>query len=385
MQIENFISGSYSNQKGFKSFTPININTAWNWMNPEINVLMEQASRELGGLNSFSGLLPNIDVYIQMHIRTEANKSSKIEGTKTSIEEDLMNVEDIAPDKRDDHEEVRNYIDAMNYGINRILTDDFPLTTRLMRDIHKVLMRGVRGEHKTPGEFRTSQNWIGGTMPSNAIFVPPCVNDMNELLSDLEKFIHNDEDKVPQLIKIALIHYQFETIHPFQDGNGRVGRLIIPLYLLDKKILGKPCFYISDFFEKNRTAYYDALQNVRTKNDLTGWIIFFLRAVIHTAKSAKYKFENVVKLVDDYEEHILTFSGKPDNNRNILKLFFNEPILSSKQLQDRISLSKTTINKVIRRMVEEKMLYEATGYNRNRVFILMEYLNVFARDISEEI
>ena len=385
MQIENFVSGTYLNQKGFKSFSPTDINTSWNWANPEINVLMEQASSELGGLNSFSDLIPNIDVYIQMHIRTEANKSSKIEGTKTSIEEDLMNVEDIAPEKRDDHEEVRNYIDAMNYGINRILTDDFPLTTRLMRDIHKVLMRGVRGEHKTPGEFRASQNWIGGTMPSNAIFVPPCVDDMNELLSDLEKFIHNDEEKVPHLIKIALIHYQFETIHPFQDGNGRIGRLIIPLYLLDKKILGKPCFYISDFFEKNRTVYYDALQNVRIKNDLTDWIIFFLRAVIHTAKSAKHKFKNVVRLVDEYEEHILTFPGKPDNNRSILKLFFNEPILTSKQLQDRISLSKTTINKVIRRMVEEKMLYEATGYNRNRVFILMEYLNVFAGDFSDEV
>jgi Fic family protein len=328
MQIEKFKSGSFINQTGYKSFQPVFINTPWHWTDPEINVLLEQASRELGGLNSFSDLIPNIDVYIQMHIRTEANKSSKIEGTKTSIEEDLMLVEDIAPEKRDDHEEVQNYIRAMNHGINRIRKDNFPLTARLIREVHNVLMQGVRGEHKTPGEFRTQQNWIGGTMPSNAVFVPPCVNDMGDLLSDFEKFIHNDEQQIPHLIKIALLHYQFESIHPFQDGNGRIGRLIIPLYLLDKKILDRPCFYISDFFEKNRTAYYDALQNVRVKNELANWIKFFLKAVIYTAKSAKYKFKNVVKIVDEYEERVLTFAGRPENNRNILKAFFDEPILN---------------------------------------------------------
>ena len=385
MQIEKFVSGSFSNQRGFKSFLPSIINTSWNWTNPEINVLLEQASSELGGLDSFSDLIPNIDVYIQMHIRTEANKSSKIEGTKTSIEEDLMKIEDIAPEKRDDHEEVWNYIDAMNYGISRIQKDDFPLTTRLIREIHRVLMRGVRGEHKTPGEFRTQQNWIGGTMPSNAVFVPPCVDDMHELLSDFEKFIHNDEQQVPHLIKIAIIHYQFETIHPFQDGNGRIGRLIIPLYLLEKKILSKPCFYISDFFEKHRTAYYDALQNVRVNNDLTNWIVFFLRAVIHTAKSAKFKFKNAVQLVGEFEERMLLFAGRPDNNRSILKAFFNDPILTSKQLQDSLPISQPTINKVIRGMLDSDMLEEITGYGRNRIFALMKYLRVFAEDSPEEL
>jgi len=380
MQIEKFNSGSSINQTGYKSFLPTFINTSWNWTEPEINVLLEQASGELGGLNSFSDLIPNIDVYIQMHIRIEANKSSKIEGTKTSIEEDLMDVEDIAPEKRDDYEEVQNYILAMNHGINRIRNDDFPLTTRLIREVHNILMQGVRGEHKTPGEFRIQQNWIGGTMPSNAEFVPPNVNDMHELLSDLDKFIHNDGQQVPQLIKIALIHYQFETIHPFQDGNGRIGRLIIPLYLLDKKILEKPCFYISDYFEKNRTAYYNALQNVRLKSELANWIKFFLKAVIYTAKSAKYKFKNVVSLVNEYEERMLAFSGKPENNRGILKAFFIEPILTSKQLQDRTSLSQATIDKVIHSMLEENMLREITGFSRNRIYALNKYLAIFAHD-----
>ncbi|MCL2566438.1 MAG: Fic family protein [Defluviitaleaceae bacterium] len=385
MEIDKFGSGHFINQGGYKAFLPVKINTSWNWRDPEINILLEQASRELGGLNSFSDLIPNIDVYIQMHIRTEANKSSRIEGTKTSIEEELMDIEDIAPEKRADYEEVRNYIEAMNYGINRIQNDNFPLTTRLIRELHSTLMQGVRGERKTPGEFRISQNWIGGTSPSNAVFVPPSVADMQELLSDFEKFIHNDEAQIPHLIKAAIIHYQFETIHPFLDGNGRIGRLIIPLYLLEKKILDKPCFYISDFFEKNRTQYYDVLQNVRVKNDLANWIKFFLKAVIYTAKSAKYKFKKVVELVKNYEEQMLPFSGKAENKRAILKAFFNEPILTGRQLQDKTSLRQTTIDRILKTMLEKDMLFELTGYSRNRIYALGEYIIIFARKNDESL
>jgi len=380
MKFEEFISGSYTNQRGFNAFLPVGINTSWEWSNPEINVLLEKASNELGGLNAFSDLIPNIDIYIQMHIRTEANKSSKIEGTKTSVEEDLMNVEDISPEKRDDHEEVQNYIRALNYGINRIQQDDFPFTNRLIREVHNVLMQGVRGEHKTPGEFRTQQNWIGGSMPSNAIYVPPCVDDMHDLISDLEKFIHSEDHHVPDLIKVALIHYQFETIHPFQDGNGRIGRLIIPLYLLDKKLLQKPCFYVSDYFEMNRTTYYDALQNVRTRNDITGWIIFFLRAVEHTAKIAKMKFKSAVELVDKYENMVLSFPGRADTNRTVLKTFFIEPVLTAKELQIKTSLSQPVIDKVVKSMLDSGLLKELTGYSRNRIFALSDYLNIFTRD-----
>jgi len=385
VEIDKFGSGHFINQGGYKAFLPVKINTSWNWRDPEINILLEQASRELGGLNSFSDLIPNIDVYIQMHIRTEANKSSRIEGTKTSIEEELMDIEDIAPEKRADYEEVRNYIEAMNYGINRIQNDNFPLTTRLIRELHSTLMQGVRGERKTPGEFRISQNWIGGTSPSNAVFVPPSVADMQELLSDFEKFIHNDEAQIPHLIKAAIIHYQFETIHPFLDGNGRIGRLIIPLYLLEKKILDKPCFYISDFFEKNRTQYYDVLQNVRVKNDLANWIKFFLKAVIYTAKSAKYKFKKVVELVKNYEEQMLPFSGKAENKRAILKAFFNEPILTGRQLQDKTSLRQTTIDRILKTMLEKDMLFELTGYSRNRIYALGEYIIIFARKNDESL
>jgi len=383
MQIEKFNAGKFVPQRGYKAFLPAPINTSWNWTNPEINVLLEQASSELGGLSSYSELIPNIDIYIQMHIRTEANKSSKIEGTKTSIEDDLMSVEDIAPEKRDDYEEVHNYIKAMNYGISRIQNDDFPISTRLIREIHNILMQGVRGEHKTPGEFRTQQNWVGGTMPSNAAYVPPNVEEMHELLSDFEKFIHNDEHQIPHIIKIALLHYQFETIHPFQDGNGRIGRLIIPLYLLDKKILQKPCFYISDFFERTRTTYYHSLQNVRVNNDLTSWITYFLKAVIFTAKSAKNKFKNAVHLVDDYEDQILAFSGNAENNSRILKSFFNEPISTGKQIQSKTSLSQPKIDKAIQLMIDAGMLREITGYSRNRIYVLTKYLQVFTDAITD--
>ena len=377
MQIDKFQQGVYLNQIGYKSFIPAYINTSWEWKNPDINILLEQASAELGGLNSYSELIPNIDVYIQMHIKTEANKSSKIEGTKTSIEEELMELEDVAPEKRNDYMEVQNYILAMSHGIKRIQVDDFPLSNRLIREVHEVLMRGVRGENKTPGEFRKTQNWIGGTGPSNAVFVPPSIDKLHELLSDLEFFIHNENIKTPHLIKAALIHYQFETIHPFLDGNGRIGRLIIPLYLLSKKILDKPCFYISDYFEQNRTVYYDALQNVRNNGALLDWVLFFLHACIYTAKTAKSKFKNVLSIVDKYKNTILSFAGKADFNNRILEALLNRPILSSKQLQDVTGLSQPTVDKTLAQMMAVDMLREITGYSRNRIFVLRAYLQAY--------
>lgn len=378
MKIEKFKSGVLINQDDYKTFKPAFINETWEWQDAEINTLLEEASRELGGLNSFSDLIPNIDVYIKMHIKTEANKSSKIEGTKTSIEEDLLQIEDISPEKRDDYEEVHNYIKALNYGIERISKDDFPLCNRLICEIHEILLQGVRGKHKTPGEFRRSQNWIGGTKPSNALYVPPSIVDMPDLMSDFEKFINNDDIKVPHLIKIALLHYQFETIHPFLDGNGRIGRLIIPLYLLSKGVLDKPCFYISDFFEKNRNAYYEGLERVRTKNDMSHWIKFFLTASIYTAKTAKSKFKRVVELVNQLNKEILEIKGRPENTIRVLEAFYDAPILSGKQLQDITGLSQPTVDAAIRGMLEKNILKEITGYNRNRIYSLYGYFEIFA-------
>lgn len=379
MNINRFHSGTTRSQDDYFTFLPTLINHSWKWTDSELNVLLEQASSELGSLNAFSDLIPNVDIYIEMHIKTEANKSNKIEGTKTSIEEDLMPFEDIAPEKRDDYQEVHNYIEALNYGISRIMQDDFPLCNRLICEIHRLLLQGVRGKYKTPGEFRKSQNWIGGSKPSDATYVPPSIIDLPDLLSDFEKFINNDDCNVPNLIKVAILHYQFESIHPFLDGNGRIGRLIIPLYMLSKGMLSKPCFYISDYFEHHRMEYYTRLNNVRTDNDLIGWIKFFLNAVTETAQTAKDKFKKVTAYVRALETKAVSLGGRSENALKVVRAFYDNPVLTSKQISSITGLTQATTDNTIKRLCNENthILYELTGHSRNRIFLLYEYLKIF--------
>lgn len=240
------------------------------------------------------------------------------------------------------------------------------------------MLQGVRGEHKTPGDTRRSQNWIGGSKPSDAIFVPPSVEHLPDLLSDFEKFIHNTDLAIPNLIKIAILHYQFETIHPFLDGNGRLGRLLIPLFLLDKDILKKPCFYISDYFERNRTLYYDNLNRVRLFNDLTGWIKFFLKGLIETATTAKNKFEKVVALVNDYKERAFKLKGRTENIILVLNAFFDSPFLSVQDLVASVDLSRSGITSILRSLESNNIISEITGYSRNRIFVLHGYFAIFS-------
>ncbi len=274
--MKNFRAGRYVNQGFYKSFQPEFINKQLHLENMEVMQLLSQADRELGRLDMFSKYIPNIDLFISMHVLKEATQSSKIEGTQTKIDEALLDKEDIPLDKRDDWEEVQNYIKAMEWATNEL--HKLPFSSRLIRETHKVLLQGVRGEKKHPGEFRTSQNWIGGATIKDAIFIPPTPNSVSELMSDMEKFLHNDAIFLPELLKIGLVHYQFETIHPFLDGNGRVGRLLIPLYLVSREILQNPILYLSDFFEKHRKLYYENLMLVREKNDLNQWFKFFFFA-----------------------------------------------------------------------------------------------------------
>ncbi len=253
--MKDFKAGIYINQGAYKSFQPELINREWKIDNMEIWKLLSQADRELGRLDMYSNYIPNIDLFISMHVLKEAIKSSKIEGTQTKIEDALLDKEDIPLDKRNDQEEVLNYTKAMEWAVKEL--GNIPLSNRLIRKTHRVLLQGVRGDKKQPGEFRRSQNWIGGASINDAIFIPPVHTSVLELMSDIEKFLHNESVLLPELLKIALVHYQIETIHPFLDGNGRVGRLLIPLYLVSENILKKPILYLSDFFEKNRKLYYD--------------------------------------------------------------------------------------------------------------------------------
>lgn len=228
-------------------------------------------------------------------------------------------------------------------------------------------MTGVRGEHKTPGEFRISQNWIGGSMPSKAVYVPPPHTEIAELLTDFEKFINNEEIDTPDLIKIAILHYQFESIHPFLDGNGRIGRLLIPLYIQSKGMLNKSCLYISDYIERNKDEYYDCLTRVRTQNDMIGWIKFFLTAVIETSKIAKDKFKKVVEFTMEMDRKILNMTVKPENAKKVLDVLYDEPAVNRKKLVELTGITESTIKNIINNFVDKGILVETTGYTRNQI------------------
>jgi toxin-antitoxin system, toxin component, fic family len=378
MKLEEYKSGEYIKMNDYKAFIPSKINYNWGWDDTKLDKLLAEANRQIGELNAYSLLIPNVDLYIKMHVKIEANKSSRIEGTRTTVEEDLLDIIDINPEKRDDWEEVQNYVKAINYGVKRI-SEGFPVCNRLIREIHKILMTGVRGEHKAPGEFRISQNWIGGSMPSTAVYVPPPYTEISECLSDFEKFINNEKIDTPDLIKIAILHYQFESIHPFLDGNGRIGRLIVPLYIQSKGMLQKSCLYISDYIERNKDTYYDMLTRVRTRNDMIGWIKFFLEAVIETSKIAKEKFRRVVKLTMEMDKIVFELSVRSDNAKKVIDALYNEPVINRKKLCELTNIKESTIKNIINCFLDNNIIVETTGYSRNQIFTFKKYTDLFLK------
>ena len=375
MKFEEFKSGTYKNQFQYKSFLPSKINHQWTWDDPRINLLLEKAAQTLGELNAFSRIVPNVDLFIRMHILKEANTSSRIEGTKTEIEDVVLDESSVFPEKRDDWQEVQNYVQAMNEAIKQL--ENLPLSLRLIRNTHRILMTNVRGKHKTPGEFRTSQNWIGGSSLADAAFIPPNKDDMSDLLDDFEHFLYNDRIVVPHLIRCAIAHYQFETIHPFQDGNGRIGRLLITLYLVSNHLLIKPTLYLSDFFERHRGAYYDSLTRVRNSNDLGQWVRFFLEGVIETAEKGKTTFAQILKLHTNIESELMNLGKKTDNARKLLMHLYQSPVVSVKQVESILGVKYYSANELIKTLVEINILEETTGYSRNRVFMFKRYIDVF--------
>ncbi len=376
MNIEEFVSGKFIEQLKYKSFSPNKINREWIISNPELNSLLSEANRLIGELNAFSQIIPDVDFFITMHIMKEATTSSKIEGTKTNMDEALIkDEEDINPEKRDDWGEVQNYIKAINQSIEEL--EELPISNRLLRRTHEVLLSGVRGKHKLPGEFRKSQNWIGATL-KDAIFIPPHQSEVQDLMSDLESFVHNDKIKVPHLIRIGIIHYQFETIHPFLDGNGRLGRLLITLYLVSTRVLLKPSLYLSDFFEKNKAYYYDNLMTARISNNLTQWLKFFLVGVIETSKSSIDVFKEILSLKSRLETEVLPKLGsKVNRGQQLLQVLYQAPMLDIKNIAKTLDISISTANRLIVDFVNLGILEEYTGYRRNRKFIFKEYVDLF--------
>jgi len=375
MKIEDFHAGTTKQQYQYKSFSPTLINQEWIWEEAKINTLLEQAIQALGELNAFSLIVPDVDMFIKMHIVKEANISSRIEGTKTNIDEAVMNQEQIIPEKRDDWQEVQNYVAAMNYAIEKL--KQLPLSCRLIKETHGILLQGVRGEYKTPGEFRRSQNWIGGSNLQDATFIPPHHNEIPELMTDLEKFWHNENIHVPHLIRIAISHYQFETIHPFLDGNGRIGRLLITIYLMSQDILAKPSLYLSDYFEKHKNVYYDALTMVRESHHLAHWIKFFLVAVIEIAQKGKQTFQNLLHLRIESENKILILGKRTKNAHTLLTFLYGKPVVTVSDIATHIQVAHQTANHLIKDFEKLDILKETTGYQRNRLFVFDQYLKLF--------
>lgn len=377
MDIREFKAGNLVQQFQYRSFTPSSINQVWTWDEPKINTLLAEANTKLGELNAFSLYVPNIDFYISMHVIKEATTSSRIEGTKTSVDEALLSVNDIDPEKRDDWQEVQNYILALNHSISQL--KKLPISTRLLKEAHKILLSGVRGEAKQPGEYRTSQNWIGGATLKDAVFIPPHHSEVSDLMNDLENFIHNDSIEVPHLIRIAIAHYQFETIHPFLDGNGRLGRLLITLYLVAVGLLDRPTLYLSDFFEKNKPLYYDNLTFVRTSDKLAQWIKFFLVAVIETADKGIQVFKEILRLKDEIEgKKLLSMGSRIQNGKILISHLYKKPIINVKEVEEILDLTTKPANRIVQDFVDLGILKEVTGYKRNRLFLFKEYYQLFA-------
>ena len=383
-------AGSFITQlKGYKAFQPTPLPPAPPLaQDEELTTLLVQATHTIGHLSGLSTIIPDPDLFVYLYVRKEALLSSQIEGTQCSLE-DILNpdAEPIEPFSDDtspkDIEEVSNYVKGMNDGLARL--NDLPVSTRLIKEIHATLMKGVRGAGKTPGEFRRSQNWIGrpGATLTTAEFVPPPPEDVDRLMSELEKFVHAT-DKIPPLIKVALIHAQFETIHPFLDGNGRLGRLLITFLLVHWKVLEKPLLYISYYFKAHRTEYYARLMDIRTQGDWEAWIKFFLRAVQESAEMGAESATEIHKLMTTDRAHLQSEDVTPATLL-MYDHFCREPILTNPILVTRLKSSKPTVQRALDHLLRLGIIAEVSGKKRRRRYAYQAYLSILTRDTTTRI
>ncbi|MBK9597341.1 MAG: Fic family protein [Flavobacteriales bacterium] len=361
---------------GYKAFHPEPINRPFRLDDMELQGLLEQATLKLGELNAFGELVPNIGHFIRMHVYKEATVSSKIEGTQTNMEEALLDERAVSTERRDDRREVNNYVKAMEHCLGSM--HDLPLSSRMLREAHATLLQGARGEHKMPGEFRRSQNWIGGATLADAAFIPPTWEEVGPLMSDLENVFHNDHTGLPHVLKAALAHYQFETIHPFLDGNGRIGRLMITLYFVHAGVLDQPVLYLSDFFERNRSAYYDNLTRVRSQNDIRQWFRFFLVGVIETANKATNGLREILRLKKECLEVRIPRIGRQTSAApKLLNHLFQQPIVWAEEVMKATGQSSPSAYKIMSDFERIGILREITGNKWGRIYRFEEYFKVF--------
>ena len=351
-------------------------------MDNEMLTMISGADRALGRLDGSIQTLPDANLFVFMYVRKEAVLSSQIEGTQSSLD-DVLEAEARLFQKRHpaDVREVINYIEALNYGIERLA--EIPVSVRLLREIHKRLLKGVRGAKRQPGELRKTQNWIGpaGAAISEAVFVPPLAQEVSRCLSDLEKFIQSRTPELPALVKIGLAHAQFETIYPFLDGNGRIGRLLITLLLYDWKILQKPVLYISYYFKKHREQYYNLLQGIRDKGEWEEWLKFFLTAVNEVAASATETARRIVALREKDRSGIVKHFGRATaNGLTVLETLYSQPIISINDIRKLTGLSFTAASQLMNRFLEQDILQEYTGQKRNRLFRYQDYIAIFTEN-----
>jgi len=345
-------------------------------MDDQLQEALERASVALGRLDGITLLLPDPDLFLYMYVRKEAVLSSQIEGTQSSLSDLLLFENKAAPSvPTEDVQEVSNYIAATQHGLKR-LRGGFPLSLRLIREIHEVLLKGTRGNNKTPGEFRTSQNWIGGTRPGNAKYVPPPPHEMSSFLDNLEKFLHDQPIRMPPLLKAGLVHAQFETIHPFLDGNGRLGRLLITFLLCAEKVLSQPLLYLSLFLKEHRESYYEVLQRIRTEGDWEEWFRFYLRGVAEVAQQATETARRIIHLFEEDAKRIQRIGKAAGSALRVHDLLKHRAIISIPLAAKELGLAWPTVASAIERLVKLGIAREFTGKLRDRQFLYTRYLDI---------
>ena len=367
--------------RGYSAFVPAKLPPDPPIMvDSEMQKLLSLADRKLGRLDGITQILPNPELFVAMYVKKEAVLSAQIEGTQASLVDVLNNPSHESDDRTyNEVSEVVNYVNAMNWGLENL--SRLPLSLRLIRNIHKILLEDVRGSNKNPGEFRKSQNWIGpqGCTLETATFIPPTVEDMEKSMAELEDYMYEDDD-VPALIKIALIHAQFESIHPFLDGNGRMGRLLITFWLCQQEILTQPLLYLSYYFKQNRLEYYDRLMAVRTKGDWENWIKFFLRGVATVSDEATESAKKIIGLQNKYSEVLLQNDKSNNNYTVLLNLLFEKPIITKKEISELLGVSLPTANTMVDTFCELGILYDKTpDKKRYKTFVFGEYLAILQK------